>query len=99
VCGVAHTQAGARSLADSEHPDVILMDVSLLSDEELRDKLSSGELSDKKATTARAILRRRRQERLQAWFKRHAWLAALLTALGLASIFSVRPSASDEASE
>jgi two-component system, response regulator PdtaR len=29
VCGVAHTQAGARSLADSEHPDVILMDVSL----------------------------------------------------------------------
>jgi DNA-binding response OmpR family regulator len=29
VCGVAHTQAGARSLADSEQPDVILMDVSL----------------------------------------------------------------------
>jgi two-component system, response regulator PdtaR len=29
VCGVAHTQGGARSLADSEHPDVILMDVSL----------------------------------------------------------------------
>ena len=25
VCGVAHAQAGARSLADSEHPDVILM--------------------------------------------------------------------------
>ena len=29
VCGVAHTQAGARSLADNDHPDVILMDVSL----------------------------------------------------------------------
>jgi hypothetical protein len=70
-----------------------------LSDEELRDKISRGELSDKKASIARAILRRRRQERLQAWFKRHAWLAALLTALGLAGIFSIRPSASAEAFE
>jgi DNA-binding response OmpR family regulator len=29
VCGVARTQERARSLADSEHPDVVLMDVSL----------------------------------------------------------------------
>ena len=57
------------------------------SDKEIRDKLSSGEISDKKASTARAILRRRRQERWQAWFKRHEWLATLLTALGLAGIF------------
>jgi hypothetical protein len=46
-----------------------------LSDKELHEKLSSGELSEKKATIARAILRRRHQERLQAWFKRHGWLA------------------------
>ena len=36
-----------------------------LSDRELREKLSTGELSDKKATIARALLRRRRQERLR----------------------------------
>jgi hypothetical protein len=69
------------------------------SDKEIRDKLSSGELSDRKASTARAILRRRRQERWQAWFNRHEWLAALLTTLGLAGIFSIGRSASDEGSE
>ena len=69
-----------------------------LSDEELREKLSSGQLGDKKASTAKATLRRRRQERLQAWFKRHAWLAAILTAVGLASVFSIRLSASNEGS-
>ena len=69
------------------------------SDKEIRDKLSSGELSDKKASTARAILRRRRQERWQAWFNRHQWLAALLTTLGLAGILSIGRSASDEGSE
>jgi hypothetical protein len=69
-----------------------------LSDKELHEKLSSGELSEKKATIARAILRRRHQERLQAWFKRHGWLAAILAALGLASVFSIRLSGSDEAS-
>jgi len=70
-----------------------------LSDKQLSEKLSSGELSEKKATIARAILRRRRQERLQAWFKRHGWLPAVLAALGLASFFSIRLSASDEASK
>lgn len=29
VCGVARTQEGACSLANSEHPDIVLMDVSL----------------------------------------------------------------------
>jgi hypothetical protein len=68
------------------------------SDKELREKLASDELSEKKAAIARAILRRRRQDRLQAWFKRHGWLAAILAALGLASVFSIRLSGSDEAS-
>jgi hypothetical protein len=39
-----------------------------------------------------------RQHRLQAWFKRHGWLAAILAALGLAGVFSIRLSGSDEAS-
>jgi hypothetical protein len=56
-----------------------------LSDAELRERLSSGVLGEKKAKVARAILRRRRKERIQAWLKRHAWLAAILAAIGLAS--------------
>jgi hypothetical protein len=52
------------------------------SDKELRENLASGELSDKKAVTARALLRRRRQERVQAWLKRHAWVGAILAAIG-----------------
>jgi hypothetical protein len=60
-----------------------------LSDKELREKLSRGELSDKKATLARALLRRLRQERFQAWVRRHAWLGAILAAIGLAGIFSI----------
>ena len=59
------------------------------SDEELRNKLASGELSDKKTFTARAVLRRRRRERIQGWLKRHKWLAAILTAIGLAGILAV----------
>ena len=60
-----------------------------LSDKELREKLASGDLSDKKANIARATLRRRRRERVQAWFTRHAWVGAILTAIGLASIFAI----------
>jgi hypothetical protein len=37
-----------------------------LPDKELREKLSTGELSDRKATIARALLRRRRQKRFQS---------------------------------
>jgi hypothetical protein len=70
-----------------------------LPDKELRDKLASGELSDKKSVTARAVLRRRRRERVQAWFNRHAWLGALLAAIGLASIFVISQRDSDIASE
>jgi hypothetical protein len=60
-----------------------------LSDKELREKLASGDLSDKKANIARATLRRRRQERVQAWLKRHAWVGAILAAIGLADIFAI----------
>jgi hypothetical protein len=70
-----------------------------LSDKELREKLSRGELSDKKVTIARALLRRRRQERFQAWVKRHAWLGAILAAIGLVGIFSISKSGSDDVSE
>jgi len=68
-----------------------------LSDNELREKLSTGELSDKKAAIARALLRRRRQERFQAWLKRHAWLGAILVAIGLAGIFSLSKGGSEDA--
>jgi len=70
-----------------------------LSDKELREKLSSRELTDKKITIARALLRRRRQERFQAWFKQHAWLGAILAALGLAGIFSLSKGRSEDVSE
>lgn len=53
------------------------------SDDELKEQLSSGELGDKKAALAEAVLRHRRTERMQAWLKRHAGLAALVSALGL----------------
>jgi len=67
-----------------------------LSDKELRENLASGELSDKKALTARALLRRRRQERVQAWLKRHAWMGAILAAIGLAGVFAIGRHHSDE---
>jgi hypothetical protein len=55
------------------------------SDDELKEKLSSGDLGDKKKAIAEAVLRHRRIERLQAWLKRHAWLVALVGALGLSA--------------
>jgi hypothetical protein len=70
-----------------------------LSDRKLREKLSTGELSDKKATIARALLRMRRQERLQAWLKRHVWLGAILAAIGLTGIVSIGKSGWDKVSE
>jgi hypothetical protein len=56
------------------------------SDEELKEKLSSGELGDKRKAVAEAVLRRRRTERMQAWLQNHAWLAALVGALGLTAL-------------
>ena len=47
------------------------------SDDELKEKLSSGALGDKKKAVAEAVLRRQRTERMQAW------LQVLLGALGL----------------
>jgi hypothetical protein len=52
-------------------------------DDELKHKLSSGELGDKKTAMAEAVLRHRRNERMQDWLQRHAWLGALVAALGL----------------
>ena len=52
-------------------------------DAELKAKLFSGELSDKKTAMAGAVLRHRRKERMQDWLQRHAWLGALVAALGL----------------
>jgi hypothetical protein len=49
------------------------------SDDELKEKLSSGELGDKKTAIAEAVLRHRRTERMQAWLNRHAWLAGSWT--------------------
>jgi hypothetical protein len=54
-----------------------------LSDDELKAKLTSGELGERKAAIARATLRRRRRERIQEWLKRHALLAAVLGSLGI----------------
>ena len=51
-------------------------------DDELKAKLFSGELGDKKTAMAEAVLRHRGAERMQQWFKRHAWMAALVGALG-----------------
>ena len=53
------------------------------SDEELKEKLSSGELGDKTTAKAEAVLRHRRAERVQEWLKKHSWLAALVATLGL----------------
>ena len=51
-------------------------------DAELKAKLSSGELGDKKTAVAEAVLRRRRAERTREWLKKHAWMGALVGALG-----------------
>ena len=51
-------------------------------DAELKAKLSSGELGDKKTAVAEAVLRHRRAERTQEWLKKHAWMGALVGALG-----------------
>lgn len=52
-------------------------------DEELRAKLFSGELSDKETAKAEAVLRHRRAEKMQAWLRGHAWMGALVGTLGL----------------
>ena len=52
-------------------------------DDELKEKLSSGELGDKKTAMAEAVLRHRRTKKMQGLLKRHVWLGALVGALGL----------------
>jgi len=78
-------ERGDNLLSDCLMPD----ELHELSDKELREKLASGELSEKKAQIARATLKMRRQERVEAWLKRHAWIGAILLAIGLAGIFGI----------
>jgi hypothetical protein len=56
------------------------------SDDELKEKLSSGELGEKRSAVAEAVLRHRRAERMKGWLQKHAWLAALVGALGLTAL-------------
>jgi len=56
------------------------------SDDELKEKLSSGELGDKKTAVAFFFYEPAPTERMQAWLQRHAWLAALVGALGLTAL-------------
>lgn len=56
------------------------------SDDELKEKLSSGELGEKKSAVAEAVLRQRHAERMKVWLQKHAWLAALVGALGLTAL-------------
>ena len=53
------------------------------SDAELKAKLFSGELGDKKTAMAEAVLRHRRAEKIKAWLTRHAWVGGLVAVLGL----------------
>ena len=57
-------------------------------DDELKEKLSAGELGDKKTAMAEAVLRHRRAERIQEWLKKHVWLGALVGVLGLSAWLS-----------
>jgi hypothetical protein len=64
-----------------------------LPNDQLRAKLAGGELSDKKAGTARAVIRRRRRKRIQAWLQRHAWVGAIFAAIGLGGFVTLGPGA------
>jgi hypothetical protein len=57
------------------------------SDAELRLKLSGDALGSRRAAIARAILRRRKAERLAEWLKRHGRLGALVTAVRSVAFF------------
>ena len=67
-----------------------------LPNDQLREKLAGGELSDKKAVTARAVIRRRRQEVIKEWLQRHAWVGAIFAAIGLGGLVSVGPGAASK---
>jgi hypothetical protein len=57
------------------------------SDADLRFKLSSDALGSRRAAIARAILRRRKAERLAEWLKRHGWLGVLVAAVRSSAFF------------
>jgi hypothetical protein len=69
-----------------------------LPDDELKEKLASAELGEKKAAIARATLRRRRRERVQEWLKRHGWFAGVLASLGILGWLSLGRSANSDES-
>jgi hypothetical protein len=58
-----------------------------LSDKEIGSKLSGGELGSRRTAIAQAILRRRKNDKAAAWLRRHGWLEAIISALGLAALF------------
>jgi hypothetical protein len=62
-----HHSLDPKPMADRVHE---------LPNDQLRAKLAGGELSDKKLLP-RAVIRRRRRERIQAWLQRHAWVGAI----------------------
>jgi hypothetical protein len=57
-----------------------------LSDEQLKAKLSQSKLGKRRASIAKAVLRRRRADRIRKWLQRNPWLAFLIGALGLAGV-------------
>ena len=63
-----------------------------LPNDQLRAKLAGGELSDKKLLP-RAVIRRRRRERIQAWLQRHARVGAIFAAIGLGGFVTLGPRA------
>jgi hypothetical protein len=67
-----------------------------LPNDQLRKKLAGGELSDKNAVTARAVIRRRRRERIQAWLQRHAWVGVIFAAIRLGGFVTVGPGAASK---
>jgi hypothetical protein len=53
-----------------------------LSDEQLKAKLSQSKLGKRRASIAKAVLRRRRADRIRKWLQRNPWLAFLIGAVG-----------------
>ena len=55
------------------------------SDDELKAMLATGMLGEKRTKAAKAVLKRRRLDRLQDWLSRHSWIAALIAAVGISA--------------
>ena len=55
------------------------------SDDELKAMLAAGMLGERRTEVARALLKRRRLDRLQDWLSRHSWVAGLFAAVGISA--------------